>query len=536
MLSYGAQFKMKKHRLYKSIIALPLAINLSGCLIAEEAKQAHTSYLEKQQQVTKLDQAILKAKTPETKSVSVHVRDKPYLGLKQLPAPKGERLPENLLTGHGVTIPFETNLTTSEIANRISAATQLPVVLKGTVKTSEDDTEETYTPVSNIVAVDTQNIVWQGPLDTLLNQWTSYNGYEWNYDGQQINIIRTGASVFTINALAGIEHYSTKQSSSSELEGANSLSAQSLSSDFKYNLFEELEQQTKAIVDEKNTIVKASAINGTITVKGKPGDIRTVGNFLNHLNERILRTVTLSVRVLDVQIRKSADYNLDFNVLLADVLGKQGIQFVTGGTSNLIGTVRPLPNGATSNAVSATIQALNSIGTISRDLNGTVAALNGQPVPLEKYTRRDYLANSKSVNVEGVVSSSFVVDTIIDGYYMSFLPRIIEGDKVRVRMNLGINETVEIREREAGDNVLQFPEVASEAIRIERLIRSGDTLVIAGITDNRTNSSRSGVGEADFLLLGGNQDGELIRKEQVILLSAEVEPALAISEYKADIL
>lgn len=507
-------------------------LTLSGCLISQEAKIADKDYTSTKKEIGVFSDNLHFAKKPEQKSLAVHIKDRPWLGLKPKAVPKGTLLPEQFRTANGISIPFEEPLGLSELANRIYAATRIPVTIKGQ---ATNNSLSAFTPVSNISTTDTNNIVFQGPLDALLNQWTSLYGYDWEYNDNEISIIRYGASAFTINALAGVDQFSTNQASSAEIEGSNSLASQSLSTSYSFDLFKELEEQATALVNE-DTVISVSPTNGTLTVKGVPRDIKVISNFLNHMNNKILRTVTLSVRILDIQRTRSADYDLSLDILLEDVLGKQSLQFVTGSTSNLIGTIRPLPTGTTTNTINGTIQALNSIGTISRNLEGTVAALNGQPIPLENITTRSYLRSTSTDSVDGAVAQSFEIGEVSSGFFISFLPRIVGDDQVRVRMNLGLQDLLELREFTSDGTTLQFPEQSSNAIKIERLIRSGDTLIISGISDNKTNGSRSGLGDADNWFFGGNQDADLIRKEQIILLSAEIEPPHGITEYKADLL
>ncbi|WP_419905862.1 hypothetical protein [Kiloniella sp.] len=523
-------------KIITAIASLSLALGLSGCLVSEEARIADKDYDLKLHTIESSGASIVLPEVVVQKPQAVHVKDRPWLGLKKLSLPKGTALPEQFRTGNGIAIPFEEALDINEIANRISAATGISVKLKGQQDTEGDEKKaKTFTPVSYISSASSDKIIWQGPLDSLLDQWTSFYGYDWSYDGDSISIIRYGASVFTIDALAGDDTFTTSLSSSAETDGSNSLASQKISSTYVIDLFNEVETQAKELVSAK-TKVKASPTSGTITVKGIPADIKTVANFLQHLNKKILRSVTLSVRILDLQRTRSADYNFDLDFLLKDILGKQSLQFVSGGTSNLIGTVRPLPSGTTTNSVNATIKALNSLGTISRDLNGTVAALNGQPVPLQRFVRRAYLKSAETDTIDGVVSRSFTIGSVDSGYFISFLPRIVNDDQVRVRMNIGLQDLLELREFTSDGTTLQFPEESSNAIRIERLIRSGDTLIISGTTDNKTNGDRSGLGNADNWLLGGNQDADISRNQQVILLSAEIDPPQGVTEYKADLL
>uniref|UniRef100_UPI003B01B9AD hypothetical protein n=1 Tax=Kiloniella sp. TaxID=1938587 RepID=UPI003B01B9AD len=385
-----------------------------------------------------------------------------------------------------------------------------------------------------ISTVTNADLTWAGPLDTFLNKWVSAYGYDWSYDGNRINVERYRASLFSINALAGTDTFTTNQSSATTGDNS-SLSGQTLSFQHSIDSFSQLEEQIKALVGPETNIT-VSRENASVSVRGTPFDVKRVKNYLQHASQTTLRSISFAVNIIDIEKTNTADYDVNFDVLLQDVLGKQGLQFVTGGTSNsVIGIIRPL-TGFTENTVTATLRALEGVSHVTRNLHGSVSALNNQPVAIQKRGSRNYIKNTPVVVNDGTTTSSVEQGTIDTGFFLSLYPLIVDNDKVRVRLNLGIDELVEIRTVTTGNNTIQLPETTTDSIRMERIITSGDTLILSGVTDNRATSTRTGQGHADNIFLGGNKDAEVRKRKQIILLTAIIDPPAGISEYREKVL
>ncbi len=508
-----------------------LCLSLSGCFTVSEVREVEERYDSTQTKIQPLADTLPKASKPETSSVAVHVRGRPWLGLEKLPEIKGKPLDEHLLIANGVTIPFEKELTPGELASRIFAATNITVVFDGSLPTTMKDVVEDnpFRPVTTMPQTTPEGVVWSGSLDTLLDQWTAWHGFDWIFDGQRIVVQRNTSSVFVVNALAGTKSFETSLASDAQTEDSTSLARQSLTTSHSFDIWGDIEKQIQSLLTEGSKI-GISPVNGTITVTGLPGDIDKVRSYLEYQNNEILRPVVVSARILNIKRDRNADYNVDLNFLIEDVLGKQALRFESNPTDNIIGLIRP--SNVTSNTVNATIKALSSIGTVSRELDTSASTINGQPVAFHDIVQQSYVARTTTSATDGATSTAITPGTVASGYFFSVLPRVVGEDNVLVRVKIGVQDLLNLREIVTADTTIQLPEQASRAITIEQAIRTGETLILSGATDRNNTSNSAGFGNPSNWFLGGGQDGRLRDGEQIILLTAQVSAPLGIREYK----
>ena len=289
-------------------------------------------------------------------------------------------LPERFLTRNAVTLPLAGAGDETVLASRIEAATGLAVRFVGAAREQDGAVfavPDGLSPNGNI---------WSGPLDRLLDGWTEAAGHEWRYDADagRIEIVRSLAAVFRVNALAGAERHGASSSTQDRAgdEGSGSLSAQSIASETVYDPWPEIEAQLAALVGE-DTTVAVSPAGASVTVNGAPRDVRRVRGFLGYLNREVLRPVTLSVHLYSVRFERETDHGLDLSV--SHLLGSSVGLTVAG---DAVSVIRP---SGIEDTLTATVRALSRAGTVSRVLSVDIPSLNGKPAQFLELVNEAYL-------------------------------------------------------------------------------------------------------------------------------------------------
>jgi type II secretory pathway component GspD/PulD (secretin) len=77
---------------------------------------------------------------------------------------------------------------------------------------------------------------------------------------------------------------------------------------------------------------------------------------------------------------------------------------------------------------------------------------------------------------------------------MNILPRVIEQDRIMLRIALGITDLVQLREFTSGASSIQLPEVDSTGFLQNAVLQSGETLVLAGFERKGANDTKQGTG------------------------------------------
>ena len=69
---------------------------------------------------------------------------------------------------------------------------------------------------------------------------------------------------------------------------------------------------------------------------------------------------------------------------------------------------------------------------------------------------------------------------------------------------------------------LQLPEVEERSFMQEVIMESGQMLVVSGFEKQKNNDTRYGLGDADFMALGGSRESESERDVLVVILTPQV--------------
>ncbi|MCP4526813.1 MAG: hypothetical protein GY833_13030 [Aestuariibacter sp.] len=458
------------------------------------------------------------------------VRLQPYTGLVEITRTKLDRLPELFIRKNGITLPLPGDLPTAAVAQRIMEATNIPVRFKGRAQK-----EEPFTVYNlNIPPIGgTSGDVWQGALVDLLDQWTDFYGYNWGYNEESgsIDIIRMAGSTFAIYALGGSQKYDvlSSTSGSNSDDGSNvNLSSQSITTEFEYNPWKELEAQLKGLIS-KPTSLTVSPVAGSVVVRGVPKEVSRVRKFLNHYNKEVLLPLKVNIQVLSVERTNAANFEVDISFAVSKILGSS---FDITGADNGPASAFSLIKAAThsGNTLNATLNALRSLGTVSRSIDTAIPSLNGKPAQYYDLKREGYLANVSNSTEGGIVSSQLTPGEISSGFSFSYTGRVTGPNEVLLRMFVGIQDTPSFTSFTSNSTTIQLPTFESRGVNVNQLVKRGETILIAGFNDRTASSDEAGLGLTGTSIFGGKRNGAAGKSEQVILVTVDVDEPMGIKE------
>ena len=323
-------------------------------------------------------------------------------------------------------------------------------------------------------------VLWSGSLDALLDGWAEAAGYEWRFDEERerIEVVRFRSVVFHVHALAGSLSYSAQSSASDggSTEGGSASSEHSLESSAEFNPWGEINDQLGGLVGEA-TQLTVSESSGTVVVAGVPGDVARVRAYLAHLNQEVLRPVTVSVHVYAVRMNRGANYNLGLDFGIGRLLGEMvGVNAVSDGSGS-VSIVRP--STVETDTFEATVKALSESGRVSRVLSADVPSLNHKPAQFFELFKQNYVAEIKTtLNQDGnPTQTELVPGTVSSGFAFSFVPQITGPDEVLLKLFASLQDRPDFEEVGA----LKLPSYATRAVNLVQNLRRGETLVV---TDN----------------------------------------------------
>lgn len=394
---------------------------------------------------------------------------------------------------------------------------------------------------------------YKGSLSGFLSMVGSNFGVTWEYKSGQIRFYRLVTRTFSIAAMptsislqSAMKAGSDSQSDSSDSGSLSAGSQQQAEVKMSLALWKEIEATVKGMVGQEG-FYAVSQTTSSVTVSAPYDVIERIGEYFDLQNEKFLRQVAVSVEVLSVTLNNSDSFNLDiqgiFNngrvgagagtlspfpmsgglPIIATASGKPGM------TGFNVGILDPNSSYRGSNAL---IEALSKIGKVAVVTTSTIQTMSGVPVPLQVSNTRNYVKSlSTTLNAE-FSQTSVDTDKVNTGFSLNVLPKVMPDGQVMLQYGINISELVGAENGfdtfKVDTSSVQLPNINQRSFIQQNMLKTGSTLVLAGFEQVRNQISKSGIGAADFPILGGGQSGVGTREILVITITPVViETALA---------
>lgn len=518
-------------------VCLSASALLAGCLNAAEVNDRVL------QDQTVTDKALKAIEPKPFKRESLVVDERPWYGASAVPIDNGQPFPPLLTQSDGVVMTFERPVTLSEIARMIQAATGIRVSGAHSVNTvaqapgGTTGGEKTYIPPDGI-EVTGGRVVWQGSLPNLLDQVADYFDAEWTYNGSIITLHNEVTKTFMLHALSdSIGFNSSIENSSSE--GGGSLPEVKIDSTATLEIWKEIQATVDSMIGTSGRATYSPS-TGSVTVTGSPTVVSRAEQYLREQNRLRLRRVAVAVKVLSVTT--SDDNELGFNLtgILERAIDGKPFSFSAVGDGLSAGILRSMPlinpvTGLpvatsppgitpTNDTATAIFEASEDIQRVSLSNSGAIVTLSDIPAPLQIGRTIAYLKRISSSSTSDSGSSvSLEPGEVNLGLTMNVLPRVIQRDRVLLRLAIGITDAATpFREFEVDDLRVELPEIATTGFLQNAVLAEGETLVLAGFEKNQNSVRDQGV--PGGLLTGGTRNMLKSREATVLLISAEVLP------------
>lgn len=503
------------------------AVGLQGCTPQREIEEKYETLS------NEADDALREISPSNKMRSSLIVEDRPWFGHQAVRMRNGDPLPPRLNEKNSIVLTFERALTLEELARQLQVSTGLRVVVPnntagmvaGVATTTE---EKRFLPIDG-VEVAGGRVLWQGGLQDLLNQVADQFDVEWTYVNDIIRLSDRITRTFMLHALAGDITTSGKVESGSTQEAGN-LPTQEVDTQVTLQIWGDIKAAIDSIVGTSGVATYSSS-TGTITVSGKPSTVRDVEEYLRNQNKMRLRRVAVTVRVLSIQTTETNNLNFDLEgVLERGFDGSRPISFSNTATSGLSAAIlRNFPTdqqvgGANADAIQGVISALASVGKVSIVHTGTVVTMSDQPAPLQVARQISYIARVSSATTGDSSSASLEPGTVEEGLTMNVLPRVIEKDRVLLRVGIGVTQVRDIQSVTSGDLTIQLPDLDTTGFLQNMVLSGGETLIMSGFERDSAAVDDQGTGFASNMFLGGVRERERSRNVTVLLITTDILP------------
>lgn len=382
----------------------------------------------------------------------------------------------------------------------------------------------------------TTPLVYSGKVSGMLDLIASRFGVSWEWDGKGIYFFKTKSQTFRLAALPGDTSLASRvgtQSNNATGGSQGSQASGSSSSELRagvefsgLSIWKGIEDSIRTMMSPDGKLV-VTASTGTITVDDTPLVLDRVSKFVEEQNKALSRQVVINVRVLAVDLSKSHEYGINWEMVYENIGRSIGASLsnlaepVTGGT-NL--ALRVLPGASMFGGSSAVIQALSKQGRVSQVTSASLVTINNQPAPIQVGRQTAYLASSTTTIGTGGAGNTVTLQPgqVTTGFSMNMLPHILDSNRLMLQYSGDISTLTRLSTVVSGGSSIQTPEIDTRNFMQRTFLNSGETLVVTGFEQFALNGDTQGVGSAENLALGGRLTARDTKTVLVVLIQPVV--------------
>lgn len=511
------------------VLAVIAGFGLASCAekkIVEEKVAASTS---------EADRALQQISPKSPVAQPLMIDQRPYYGASAIPITNGSPLPAQFEQPNSIVMTFARAVTQAELMRMVQAVTGMRATASTGVASSETSSASegptTFIP-SDGEQVAGGRVVWQGRLSDLLNQAADVFGADWTYDGTAIEFDQAITRTFMLHALASELSVKGSVKSGSSGDSSSNLPEVEVAQTSSMKVWEEIKEAVGTIMGSSGKAA-FSPSTGTITVTGAPDIVRRVEAYLNQQNSLRLRRVAVAIKVISVTASNDLDLSADLTGIIKRAFDQASLRTVGEASSGIAIGVLKAPLDATdqtniaSDRLITELRANKGVDRASVVHSGALVTLSDQPAPLQVGRQISYLKRTSSTGGDSGSSVSLEPGTINTGLMMTILPRIVEQNRILMRISVAITDAQQpFATFGAGSGTsavsIQLPEVETTGFLQNAVMTSGETLVLAGFEKNLNSSSENGA--PGTWLLGGSNETSRSRELTVMLLTSEILP------------
>lgn len=313
-----------------------------------------------------------------------------------------------------------------------------------------------------------------------------------------------------------------------------------------------LQYSTNDIDDQR--FISVDSENGIIIVKAMPRALRKVDQFIENIKKNCLKQIVIEAKILEVTLTDEFNYGINWG-LLGEKIGNFTNNFGFNSMNNNNGSQSDTSlvsgvfsgefkmGGADNNNFQALISMLSSQGNVSVLSSPKISALNNQRAMIKFGTDQYYIISSASTvgqtttNAQGNVSvqqgNSFSSQTFFSGIALDATPTITRDGEIVMHIHPVITRVTKDQQNiklNGQDNSLVFPKIDSREADTVVKAKSGDIIIIGGLTQNFAELEQTGPsGSKKIASIFGRQKKHSQKTELIILLRPVI-----VDKYKID--
>ena len=312
---------------------------------------------------------------------------------------------------------------------------------------------------------------------------------------------------FNIAFMPGSSHYLVGQQTNENTSSKNTQSSQSPISQINDEQYSNLSGKLSIWNDLRKTLERMKSKTGrvsiseattSVTITDQPSRVRAMQRFIQTLNKKLSKEVSIRVQVLEVRLNKDFNFGINWNIVAHALDSKFNLLGNLADASNLapsslvVSTATKQPRLVIGKTSQSLVNALNEQGQVRVVTEPQVITMNNQMASIRITKNVSYIQSviqTQNLNLNAAATSSVTPGTVTDGFTLYLLPKI-SGNKVYLQITstiatLDALDKVSTQPDGTANNngsfqAIQLPTVSQKAFNQRSVIDSGSTLIMAG--------------------------------------------------------
>ncbi|MBV6867859.1 PilN family type IVB pilus formation outer membrane protein [Xanthomonas euvesicatoria] len=395
------------------------------------------------------------------------------------------------------------------------------------------------TPINDRIYID-----YKGDLHGLFDAVTSRFGLSWRYRSGAVTLYYLDTrfyKLFTIPSTTRTESVTTtgsnissgaQQSGSSggggggggAQSGGSAVSTASTTTRIDTDAPKDIEVTIKTMLTPGVGRMTYSPSTGTLVVTDTPENLESIESYVSQENKFRTTSVMLNIELVSMTVSNSSQIGINWNAIYQNLAKNYGIgvasSFATA-TDAISGSINILEGNSRFSGSELIVNALAKQGNIISRRNPSTSTLNMKPVAVQLANQEFYVDQVTSNQTADVgTSTSASQSSVTAGFNLNMIPYVLpDNETILLQLSMNISDLLAIQSKEIGDITLESPRLNYQVLSQEVRIRSGETLVLAGLESVSMTSDKSGAGSPRFWLFGGGSSTSKRREVLVALIT-----------------
>lgn len=222
-----------------------------------------------------------------------------------------------------------------------------------------------------------------------------------------------------------------------------------------------------------------------LQVTDVPSRLDRIQTYLEAVMLRVTRQVEIEAKVVEVELRDEFSAGINWRTVFGAL----------GGTGTASQTLAPATSGGLTYTlslrdISGLLNAFATQGKVNVLSSPRVAAMNNEPAVMRIGTQDVFFVTTTQVNPETgqILQTSVTPQSLTEGIVLSVTPQISSDGIISLSINPSITERTGVATSRLGDTV---PIISVRETDTLVRVREGDTVVIAGLMQDRMNTDTS---------------------------------------------